>query len=385
MIAFSRKKTHVAMAAMLSLALASVAAAQNKELVEALVENGHLTEEQAAEILSAASPAGRPAATPAGSNFKDFRIRGRIQTQFGYVRAEDDTGSDDYSTLEMRRVRLGVQGTLLQNVRAQLEANLVPGSDFSMRSAFLQWREHEAAYVKVGYDRPAFGFERTTSSASIYTVERSNLTNTIISDDMLGLSVDGKIAPFTYGAGIYTNRDNTNPAGNSRYLYNGSAGLNLDRLVPEGQKLAIRGDVILNDDAEGNFGFEEGFSLSAHYGLGPFDLRAEYLHANAFDGDSTNGWYILPSYFVTDKFQLVGRYEWMESDAAAGIRSPSRYARRVADLRGDEFRAFYAGANYYFKGDANKLMAGVELSELESELAGEQEAVTVYGAWRVLF
>jgi phosphate-selective porin len=354
---------------------------QNKELVDALVQNGHLTSEQASQILQS----GRPAITPAGANFRDFRIRGRIQTQFGYARTDDDDGSDAYSTLEARRVRLGAQGTLLQNVRAQLEMNLVPGSNVSMRSAFLQWREHEAAYVKVGYDRPAFGLERNTSSASIFTVERSHLTNTIISNDMLGVSVEGKVSPFSYGLGVYTNRDNMNPPNNARYLYNASAGVSLDHLMPEGHKLRLRADLMLNDDSGGNFGFEEGFAVGATYGFGAFDFSAEYMHANAFNGDTTNGWYVMPSYFVTDKFQLVGRFEWMESDAANGIRSPSRYARRAADRSGDSFQALYAGANYYIKGDANKLMFGVELAELMNTPVGDQEAITVYSAWRVLF
>lgn len=369
------------MAALFCIIASPAVVGQNKELVEALVENGHLTIEQAEKILQP----DKPAVTSAGTNFKDFRIRGRIQTQFGYVRAEDDTGSESYSTLEVRRIRLGVVGNLLQNVRAQLEMNLVPGSDVSMRSAFLQWREHEAAYVKVGYDRPLFGLERTTSSASIFTVERSHLTNTIIADDMLGVSVEGKVAPFSYGAGVYTNRDGTNPNNDARYLYNVSAGVSLDHLMPEDHRLRFRADVLLNDDSGGNFGFEEGFSLSVAYGVGPFDVSAEYLHANRFDGNTTNGWYLLPSYFVTEKFQLVGRYEWMDSDAPNGIRSPSRYSRRVGDLRGDGYQALYAGVNYYIKGDANKLMFGIELSELENTPTGDQDAVTAYGAWRVLF
>lgn len=378
----------IAIAAAVLFAVGSSASAENRELIETLLENGHLTEEQAADLLAEE----RPIVTPAGDNFKDFRIRGRIQTQAGYVYADDDDGSEDYSTLELRRVRLGVRGTLLQNVRAQLEANLVPGSDVTMRSAFLQWREYEEAYVKVGYDRPAFGFERTTSSASILTVERSNLTNSIISEDMLGVSVEGEVSPFNYGAGIYTNRDNTNPAGDEGYLYNLSGGWSLDQLVPEDQKLRFRADLILNDDDFGlttgdepNFEFEEGYSLSAHYGWNAFDFRAEYLYADGFDGEATSGWYILPSYFVTEKFQIVGRYEWVKSDAGDGIRSPSRYSRRVADLEGDRFQAIYAGANYYFNGDANKVMFGLELSELEDTAAGDQAAITVYGAWRVLF
>lgn len=383
----SKQYSHlIALSAALTVAMAPTTFGDNRKLIETLVENGHLTEEQAEGILREE----RPSVLPAGLNFKDFQIRGRIQTQFGYTHAESDAGSEDYSTLELRRVRLGVRGTLLQDVRAQLEANLVPGDGLSMRSAFLQWRKYDAAHIKVGYDTPAFGFERTRSSASIYTVERSHVTNTIISDDLTGISLEGKRNRFRYGAGIYTNDDNGNPGGESaRYLYNGSVGLHLDDLLPEEQTLRLRADLILNDDGDGAFGYEEGYSVSAHYGRLPFELQAEFLHAEHFDGDSTSGWYLLPSYFVTDNFQLVGRYEQMRSDDGAGIRSPSRYLRRAEgfDIRGDRYRALYAGANYYFSGDANKVMFGVELAELETDLAGvgDADAVTVYSAWRVLF
>lgn len=372
--------------------VAASAAGSNRELIEALVENEALTPEQAEEL----SRPEQPPVTPAGKNFKDFRIRGRIQTQFGYVRAENENtdGSEDWSTLEMRRVRLGVRGTLLQNVRAQLEANLVPGSDVSMRSAFLQWREYEPAYIKVGFDRPAFGFERTTSSASILTVERSNLTNTIITNDMTGVSLEGRHSLFSYGAGLYTNRSNRNPDGlPSRYLYNGSAAVTLDRFLPEEHGLSFRGDVIFNDDLAGDeaFRFEEGYSLSGHYTWGRFDFRAEYLRADDADGDTTDGWYIMPSFMIAPKWQAVARYEQADSDDVRGIRAPSRYARRAPNLgdggaqRGDDYDALYLGANYYIKGDANKLMAGLEFSELATETAGDLEATTVYAAWRVLF
>lgn len=382
-------------------AAASYSAESNRALIETLLENGHLTEEQAASLLekeaaeeakAQSSEDTRPAVTPSGLNFRDFRIRGRIEVQAGYTYADDEDGSEDYSTLEVRRVRLGASGTLLQNVRAQVEADLVPGADLSMRSAYLQWRQHEEAYIKFGYDRPPFGFERTTSSASMLTVERTHLTNTIISEDMLGLSVEGNVSPFGYGAGIYTNRDNANPNGDEGYLYNASGSLSLDDKMPDEQKLRFRTDLILNDDNAGlgtgdgpNFLFEKGFALSTHYGFGPFDFRAEYLRADSFDSEVTEGWYLMPSWYLTEKFQLVGRYERMKSEDDDGIRSPSRYARRAVDRRGDRFQAVYAGANYYFNGDAHRVMFGVELSELDGTPAGEQEAVTLYSAWRVLF
>lgn len=387
-----RRQRKVFAGVLIGILVATSAVGNDKELVEALVENGTLNQEQAEDILRS----GEPDVKPAGKNFKDFRIRGRIQAQFGYVRAENDNtdGKEDWSTLEVRRVRLGARGTLLQNVRAQLEANLVPGSDLSMRSAFLQWREYEPAYIKVGFDRPAFGFERTTSSASIFTVERSHITNTIISNDMTGASLEGKQSVFSYGAGVYTNRSNRNQDGlPARYLYNASAAATLDGFLPEEQELSLRADLILNDDLEagGAFSFEEGYSLSGHYTWDRFDFRAEYLRADDADGNTTDGWYFMPSYMITPKWQAVIRYEQADSDNPQGIRAPSRYARRVPEIggggaqRGDDYEAIYLGANYYIKGDSNKLMAGVELSELATAAAGDLEATTLYGAWRVLF
>src|SRR5690625_1057747 len=363
-------------------------AGNNRKLIETLLENEYLTEEQAADLLANEPTVVRPA----GDHFKNFRIRGRIQAQAAYVYSRDDDDSEDYSTVELRRVYLGVQGTLFQNVRAQIDAILLPGSNLDLRSAFLQWREYEEAFVKVGYDRPVFGFEHTTSSTTILTVERSTVTQTIVPDDTVGVAVDGKLSSFGYGIGIYTNRDNGNISGEGRYLYSLSGSWRADDLLPENQKLQFRTDLLFNDDNVGigtsdspNFLYKRGVSVSGHYVLNDFDFRAEYLYADSFDSDATHGWYVMPSYFITEKLQVVGRYEQLHSDANEGLRSPNRYARRAIDQNGDRFKAIYAGTNYYFKGDANKVMFGVELSELETSTAGDQESVTIYGAWRVLF
>ncbi len=358
-------------------------------LIDALVENNALTEEQA-RALREQMARSRPTVEPAGTNFRDFRIRGRIQTQFGYTNVSNDEISEDYSTLELRRVRLGARGHLLQNVRAQLEANLLPNG-FSMRSAFLQWREHDAAHIKVGFDKPTFGFEEITSSASILTVERTLINNTVAPGAQLGVAIDGSQDRFSYGAGVYTDRANMNPAGEpARHLYNLSAGVNLGDLIGNGQDLDFRADFIASDDGGGNFGgaFKNGISVSGHYVRGPFDLRTEFITVEDRAEDNTYGWYIMPSLYFTDKIQGVLRYEEAYSDDDFGLRAASRYARQAPGLdndRGDTYRAIYAGANYYFAGDANKVMGGVELSQLDDTADGDLKATTVYGAWRVLF
>ncbi len=397
-------RTNQCAAALLALCVgggAVTAQASIRDLLDTLEQNQTITAEQAAS-LRAKTPA--YTVRPAGRAVQNLAIRGRIQTQFGYVDAKNNEGSDQFSTFEVRRARIGLRGSLAHNVRAQLEANLVPGSSLSMRSAFLQWREHKPAYVKLGMDKPVYGFEENTSSASILTIERSLISNTLVPGTMNGLSLEGTLGMLSYGAGIYTDRDNPNQDGSDDYLYNASVGLSLDDLLP-GSKLALRADYISSDDDGGNFGasFEDAMAFSVHFAHGDFDLRAEYM-SGSNNGDDTDGFYITPSMYFTDNLQAVVRFEQASSDKARGLRAPSRYVRRVGDLavretkddsgdvisktdpqRGDDYQALYAGLNYYFAGDGHKVMFGVERSELKNTDAGKLEATSVMTAWRMLF
>ncbi|TVP80753.1 MAG: hypothetical protein EA353_03090 [Puniceicoccaceae bacterium] len=393
------KKLIPVISAALGLALATTASASDQALLDLLVEKGLVSSSEAAALKKeAASKSSRAIVTSSSTNIDSLQIRGRVQGQFGYASAKNDNGSGDYNSLELRRVRLGMRGNLAQNVRAQIEANFVPNDakDFTVRSAFLQWREHDFAHVKVGADKPVFGYEENTSSASIKTVERSMISGIAAPGVMNGVTVDGKLGGmFSYATGFYTDETNRNNDGTSgRYLYGLSGGLKLDDLLPEDHKLGLRLDLLKANDRNGNFGdpFETGVSISAHYSLAPFDLRAEYIQLETFDKDTTRGWYIMPSFFATDKLEFVGRYEQAKSDNAQGIRAASRYARNVDNgilgggaEHGDKYHAFYLGANYYFAGDAHKVMLGVERSELETDTAGDLKATTVYGAWRMLF
>lgn len=369
-------------------------------LLSVLEGNNTITAEQAQDLRDS-----QPGYTvrPAGRAVSDLAIRGRIQTQFAYTRADNDDGNDDFTTFEVRRVRLGLRGTLPGSVRAQLEANLVPGSDLSMRSAFLQWREHAEANIKVGFDKPHSSLEENTSSGAILTVERTLLNSLVAAPGpMTGLALDGAVGVLAYGAGLYTDRNNRNSGGSdSKYLYNAFARLTLNDFVGEQNKLFIQGTYLNSDDEGGKFGsrFDDGFTVAGHFVSGPFDLRAEYMLGDN-GGTKTSGFYVMPSYYLTDSLQAVARYERVESDNARGIRAPSRYLRDVPSLAvqrdmdgatthdpqaGDEYQAFYVGLNYYIAGHGHKLMLGAELAELKNTDAGTLDGLTVTTAWRMLF
>ena len=346
---------------------------------------------------------------PASRGIESLSIRGRVQTQAGYVDAKNDDGSDDYSTLEVRRARIGLTGTLADNVRAQVEANVVPGSDLSMRSAFIQWREHKPAYVKVGMDKPLSSIEENTSSAAIMTIERSLINSLVAAPGPLtGVAVDGVHSMLgvssllVYGAGVYTDTENRNASQeDSKYLLNAMAGLKLDELVGEGNSLLVRASFLTSDDPGGKVGgkFDDVIIGGAQLGLGGFGLQGEYFLGDK-DGNEIKGFYVMPSFDITEKLQLVARYEQAKSDKAKGIQAPSRYARSVPSLssvkddegdtiadpsKGDDYRSLYVGVNYHIAGNGHKLMLGVDAAELKNTDAGTLETLTVSTAWRMLF
>ena len=60
------------------------------------------------------------------------------------------------------------------------------------------------------------------------------------------------------------------------------------------------------------------------------------------DGDTTNvGLVLIPSYDITRKLQVVGRYQLGVSDGDTGLSAQSRYERRVGGGAGETYNALY--------------------------------------------
>lgn len=367
--------------------------ADYNKLLQTLESKGTLTAEEAKELKI-------QTVVPDNKWAKNMEIRGRVHVQAAYVDADNDAGSDDYSTMELRRARLGARISLPNNFRAHVEGNILP-NEANLRAAYIQWREYKPAYVKFGYDKPLSSFEENESSAEILTVERSHLTNTLAAPgETTGLLVEGKMAPLFYGIGLFNDEGTSRNTDNTTadYLFNVRGGVNLK--PTDGSNLTAMVTYLQSDDPNGNVGskFEDVTIASLVYSVGGFQIRGEYMIGSNND-DDTDGFYIQPSFMLTEKLQAVVRYEQMESDSATGIRATSRYGRRtetvitgtdedgkniVAD-KGDEFTALYAGLNYYLSGNGNKIMLGVEINELKNTKAGDYDTTTVFTAWRTLF
>jgi hypothetical protein len=372
--------------------LSGQAFADYNDLIEKLEANGTLTAEEAKGLqIQTIKPDKKDAI--------GLKITGRMHFQAGYVDQENDVNSGDWSTFEVRRARIGVSATFPYDIKAKVEANVKPG-DTSVSSATLHWEKHDMFNLNAGFDQPMSSLEENTSSASILTVERSNVNNNIAAPgESTGVWVSGEAAPFFYHIGLYNGEDVDSSRNTSNeeaeYMFNVNGGVEFD--LTEDSTLMVMVSYLQSDDANSGLGSEDVTVASLHFETGPFDIRTEYFMATEGDEDTT-GFYIMPSMMLSKQLQAVVRYEQAESDSGSGIRAQSRYSRRtdtvvtgtdeegdsiVAD-KGDEFSALYLGMNYYFA-KYQKVMVGVEFSELDNTDAGKLDTTSLFGAYRVRF
>ncbi len=353
--------------------LGAGAYAQNDALLDILVANGTITRAQADEVRTQmAREAGPPAperviVTPNRGTISELKIRGRIQGQYAYSDGSNSGtagGAGDYSTFELRRVRLGVQGKIYDDWRFLVEANVLSTTDLD--SAMLTYTAVPEANIGFGKGKPRFGHEENTSSASIITMERSRLTGIFNGGKPLGLRVFGGMDMFSYHVGVF----NATSVSTGRMasdvdsmLLNASVGLNLDEMMGDGMRLRFRADYLHNEKDRGYYRFKDAWAFSTHFVAQEFDVRAEYMTGKTTGArDRIRGFYIMPSYyFVPGQFQAVLRYESVKGDDGVNL-GVNRYADRVPGLyrAGNKYDAFYVGLNYYIHGDNLKLMGGIE-------------------------
>ncbi|MCC5835167.1 MAG: hypothetical protein JJU20_10570 [Opitutales bacterium] len=341
-----------------ALAAGISAHAGDKALLDALVENNVLTRAQADEIRGKAPTL----VTPNRGIVTELKIRGRIQGQFAYADGSNSNtaaAATDYSTMEIRRTRLGVQGRIFDDWRFMVEANVLSTTDLD--GAVLTYAANPEAQFTVGKAKPRFGHEENTSSASILTMERSRLTGLFNGGKPIGVRVHGAVDNFSYYAGLFNGASTSTSrmgSGNDSYLWNASVGYNMS-------PVRLRLDYLHSTKASGYYRFEDAFAFSAHYNADQFDLRAELMRGSDHASNKIRGWYVMPSYFFTPgKLQGVLRYEQVKGDAGVNL-GANRYAADVPGIyrSGNRYNALYAGINYYISGDNLKLMAGIERAE----------------------
>ena len=358
---------------------------------------------------------------------QEWKVFGRLHAQFGYL---DGTGSGDgvsYDTDEIRRFRFGTSAKFLDYWKVSGEAEIFRDGrpaggdrefDFKHMWHLNVTLDAKKAFGAEDFDALKFGYgareinmahEWNVSSKRIKTVERSAIANKIWAFNSefanpTGIWVQGKNDPVDWTLGYFSTAqdDYLAPWNEGELIYT-----NLLFDLGEGEKgeksklrwTAFSQDIDTGDEVLAG-GLDWATSVSWQYIDGPFEMVVEGIMGDNGDQSSLAregdfwGAVLMPSYWVEDDLELVGRLQIQNADEPEGIRLNSRYIRRAgaregigaySNGRGDEHISIYAGVNKLLCGHNHKLMLGVEYDDLDSDGSGIVSGTTYFLAYRTYF
>jgi phosphate-selective porin OprO and OprP len=298
-------------------------------------------------------------------------LSGRFHYDFATI--DSDQGDRDESNI--RRLRIGPRVTLFRTFTFHSEVELDPQrhDPFYVRftDLYVQWAKNPRFVLTVGKQSAPFTVDGATSSRDLLTIDRSNLANNIWfpQEYLPGVSVSGRRAMWVYRSGLYSsgeaNRELGEFSGGTSAL--GVIGYDFATKLGAKEALLTGNYVYQNADPDNTFTrqLEHIGSLNFRFEHTKWGARADVSTAAGYLGQS-DMWAFqgMPFVNVTSKFQVIGRYTFIESEAANGIRLAT-YESRVVPGRGDEYKELYLGVSYYFYGHRLKVQSGVQFADMD--------------------
>lgn len=361
--------------------MGSAFAGSNDALLDLLVKKGVLTDTEATAVAAELKEENKGITFSAkGKETVKLRFNGRMHFQYDSLDSEDN-GADVASTnhFYFRRLRLGAKATHENGLFAETVVDFAE-NDLAIDKAVAGYEFNDAFTGMIGYQKVPFGFQETTSSSKIKTIERS-AANRFLADDIdfagrhTGLHAKGDLGGgFSYAAAIVNGAQGEG----SKLL--GTAQASND-LAAFGRVQWSGNDLTLGLDA-GNQSNNAvvgqdvtAFTAYANYKFEGFDILGEYFSADMDDQEDAAG-YSLRVAYKFDKFEPVFRYSHLKNDTFV-IDADELIRRAPSDgasaTGGDnEIDSYYFGLNYYYN-KAVSLMVGYEMAETDSDTGDEVE------------
>lgn len=394
------------------LALIAVAAtsgsslfAGDEELVDILLQKGVLNNTEADQLKA------RVASNVEikGQSVQKLTIGGNIQAQWDVLSTDlqNESNPSAENSWNMRRLRLGATADLGNGWEGVLVADF--SADTDIDKAYISKELYDgASTLYVGYLKAPFGIEETSSSTTAKTIERSAANNYFIKDlnwgaGVVGAQLKGSMDPLSYhfavtnidqgdineGSDSGSNNETNSPAFWGR--------LGLDLPTNGDMKVSIGADMgLLMSDAVDQYttstngnGSRDAvlYSIYSQMDMGQMSLLLQMIGAEVEDASANSAgtansadaspwaFSITPSIMVSEKAELVASFSYIDSDGI-GI-NPSEVTRRSnvgAANYWDKFTEYYAGMNYYLKGNDVKFMVGYVYAEGDDVLTGRGAA-----------
>ena len=297
-----------------------------------------------------------------------------LSGRFHYDFAAIDADQGDLDEWNVRRLRIGPRITLFRKFTFHSEVELDPQrhDPFYVRftDLYLMWTKNPQVVLTVGKQSAPFTLDGATSSRELITIDRSNLANNIWfpQEYLPGVSLSGRKAPWMYRVALYSggaaNRELGEFSGGTIGL--GVLGYDFAPKLGVREALLTGNYVYQHPDRDNTFTrqLDHIGSINFRFEDTKWGARADLSTASGYLGQS-GMWAFqgMPFVNVTSKFQVVGRYTFIESDAPNGVRLAT-YESRIVAGRGDEYNELYLGANYYFYGHRLKLQTGLQFADM---------------------
>lgn len=423
----NRPKTFCLAAALALASLASPLVAQDSgALIDVLIRKGILTMQEAEDVRAELVRENNTIPSKAmagGKNTDRLSVGMRAQIQYAHLDTDIagsaiDPASTNHAFLRRMYLTLkaGVGGNWGVTVTYDLASD---GYD----DAILEWKPVNDLTFNFGLRKVNVAYEERYTSGDIRAIERSSITRYFVESNngrrlgaasyRIGAFLDGRKSlnssdslAFIYGAAITNPERNetfnlaagAGDATNNRFAYWANGGLS-GKFAETGTWTSGVGVGILPDQGgAGTANLGRGhdlhvYSAHVHINAPRWGLMAEFLTAevergaNATTDAQPKGFFIQPTLLLTEQIELVARYAWLDSDGR-GVTLSDVIRSAPAGGTMDKSIEWFAGANWYLRGNDLKLQLGGVYGKTKETVTGasaEAEAVGVRSQMQIQF
>ena len=371
-------------------------AVSNDALLDLLVEKGVLTDTEATSVAAELKEENKGVSfSTKGKETVKLRFNGRMHYQYDSLDM-DDNGADQASTdhFYFRRLRLGAKATHENGLFAETVVDFAE-NDLSIDKAVAGYEFSDALTGSFGYQKVPFGFQETTSSSKIKTIERS-AANRFFADDIdFAGRHSGLFAKGDLGGGLSYSAALVNSAQGEGSKLMGASNASND-LAYFGRLQWKNDGLIIGVDGghqSNNYvvGITAPFDVTAftgyvNYKFEGLDLLGEYFSGDLGNQGDVDG-YALRAAYKMGKFEPVVRYSHVIADTfVIDTDELIRRAPKGGTVTGgdNEIDSFYVGLNYYHN-KAVSFMVGYEMAETDSDTGDEVDVDGVRARVQILW
>lgn len=247
----------------------------------------------------------------------------------GWGSLTEDTLPD--RNFRLRRVNIGVMGNVTKDWRYRVILNTERANN-NLLDVFMDYTAIPNHVVRIGQFIPGYSYDAVRGFAKSPFIELSQIGTKGIEREK-GAAIYGSLKNVVdYQAGIY-NGNGANNETNNDIGWGGRVTVRpLTHLIDEKKWgcVELGGSIFKGNVGEdGKTDSRNRYGLEARYIHKKFELGTEWLGFREPERQEGHGYYVEAGYRLTPKWQLVGRYDYMDPDRSVARNASIQYTGGV--------------------------------------------------------